>query len=151
MNDGPEGRMKSLDHEYWSGLRKAAAQIQDERTRRLAVSIFEAESVEEATEKVETLRRGTWVDNLILGGSAVVGVFLGYKVQKTIDIRAKGVPVAGLLGLGGIVPGLTMSRTLTARNTLGLGGLLFLAGAGLYTSTNPVVEADDQDEGSEDA
>lgn len=141
MSDsGPEGRMNALENEYWNGLRKAATEIKDDRKRRQAVSLFEASSVEEVSEKLDELRRGTWLDNLVLGGAAVAGAYLGYHAQGLVDIRVSSVPVTGLVGLAGVVPGLAMNRTLTARNTLGLGGLLFLAGAGLYTSTHPLVE-----------
>jgi len=141
MNDGgPEGRMNSLENEYFSGLLQTASKIQDERKRRLAVAIFESGSVEEVSTKVDKLRRGTWVDNLFLGGSAVIGGFLGYHAQRLIDFRVMGVPGTGLLGAAGVVPGLAMNRTVTARNTVGLGGLLFFAGAGLYTSTHPLVD-----------
>jgi len=143
-NGGPEGRMDSLNSDYWGGLRQAASQIKDKRRRRLAVSIFESESVEEVAEKVDKIERGTWFDNLMLGGSAIAGVVLGYKLQELIDIRARGVPVTGLLGLGGVVPGLAMESTLTARNVVGLGGLLFLTGAGLYTSTHAIDEPIDE-------
>lgn len=153
MTDGgPERRMNALDNEYWGGLLKTASEIKDERKRRLAVSIFESGSVEEASEILDKLQRGTWLNNLFLGASAVIGGFLGFHAQRMIDIRAKGVPVTGVLGLAGVVPGLAMDRTVTARNTVGLGGLLFLAGAGLYTSTTPLTgEEGQENQESEDA
>ena len=149
MTSGPEGRLNSLENDFWSDLRRSASQIKDERKRRAAVAMFESESVEEVSEKLDKLRRGTWVDNLILGASAVAGGLIGFHAQRVVDIRAGGVPVTGLLGLGGVVPGLAMNRTMTARNTLGLGGLLFLAGAGLYTSTHPLVDEESQEESEE--
>ena len=141
---GPERRLDDLEADYWGGLRKAASQITDTRRRQLAIDLFESGSVEEVSEKVDQIRRGTWLDNLMLGGAAVAGAVLGYKAQEMIDIRANGVPVTGLLGLGGVIPGVAMNRTLTARNVVGLGGLLFLAGAGLYTSANPIEEAGEE-------
>lgn len=137
---GPERRLDDLDSDYWGGLRKAASQIRDKRRRELAIDLFESGSVEEVSVKVDQIRRGTWLDNLMLGGAAVAGTILGYKAQGMIDIRVNGLPATGLLGFGGIVPGLAMNRTLTARNVVGLGGLMFLAGAGLYTSANPIDE-----------
>jgi len=145
MSGGPEDRLDSLENDFWGHLRRGALQIKDERKRRAAVAFFESESVEEVSEKIDKLRRGTWVDNLILGASAVAGGVIGFHTQRVADIRAGAVPITGLLGLGGVVPGLAMNRSMTARNTLGLGGLLFLAGAGLYTSTHPLVDEESEE------
>ena len=147
-NGGPERRLEDLEENFWAQLQKAADDIHDTRKRAVAVSLFESKSVEEMSEKVEKIRRGTWFDNLVLGGAAVAGAVLGYKAQGMVDIRAKGVPVTGLLGVAGVVPGLAMNRSLTARNIVGLGGLLFLAGAGLYTSANPIDELVEDEEGA---
>jgi len=146
---GPEGRLNRLEDDFWVGLRKASTEIADARKRRLAMDLFESGSVEEVSEKVDQIRRGTWLDNLMLAGAAVGGMLLGHKAQQTIDIRYGQAPITGGAGLAGVGAGLVMDRSLTARNVLGLSGMMFLAGAGLYTSTNPLDEPESEEgEGS---
>jgi len=150
-NAAPFERVESLNTDMWSQLKKRAEEIRDEDKRREAIEIFESKSVEEVADKVHAIRRGSWLDNLFLGSASVLGMVAGYKLQGWIDIRKNGVPITGLLGLTGVVPGLAMDKRLTARNSVGLGGLMFVAGATLYTRTNEqVVEVPEQAE-SEDA
>ena len=145
-------RLQSLEDGQWEELRQTASEIPDDDKRRLGMRIFqEAKSIEEVVDNVDEIRNGTWRDNLLLAGAAVGGVLAGYKMQEFIDlrfggkeaigiqgrIRLGGVPITGLLGLAGVIPGLRMRKSLTARNTVGLAGTMFIAGATLYTRTTP--------------
>jgi hypothetical protein len=47
-----------------------------------------------------------------------------------------------MLGVVPIGAGLALDRSLTARNAVGLGGMLFLAGAGLFTRNHPAADED---------
>ena len=134
-------RINNLESDYSTnmlrGLLKQAKQIGDDRKRALAEYVADSQTVEEVAEKLHKIQRGTWFDNLVLAGAAVGGMMAGYKVQGWVDARKGPVPVTGLLGLAGVVPGLAMDRSLTARNVAGLSGVMFLAGAGLYTRAHP--------------
>jgi hypothetical protein len=145
-----EGNGKSYDHlrdiedtyetNMWRSLGGKLQEVADERDRATALYVFDSETVEEVAAKLHTLRRGTWLDNLLLAGAAVGGMLAGHAMQGWMDLRKGGVPLTGLLGLVPIGAGLAMDRSLTARNAVGLSGMLFLAGAGLYTRTNPAIE-----------
>lgn len=138
----PENRMQDLDENLWGSIWSKVGELKDDRKRRIATSLAESQSLEEMIEKVDHIERGTWVDNAMLAGASLVGVVLGYKTQKYIDIRAGSVPVTGMLGLAGVIPGLVMKRKLTARNVVGLGGATFIVGAGLYTNEHPIPKDD---------
>jgi hypothetical protein len=77
--------------------------------------------------------KGSWVDNLILGASAISGLILGTISSRiTAPLKRANIgrfPLISLAGLAGIIPGFALKDTLTARNSLGLGGLMFSAGA----------------------
>ena len=134
-------RVEELEETYqtnmWRSFKDAASKVSDEHERALALYVFNSESVEEVAHRIRGIQRGTWLDNLLLAGAAVGGMMAGYKAQEWVDIRKGPVPVTGLLGLAGVVPGALMDRSLTTRNVVGLGGMMFLAGAGLYQSGHP--------------
>lgn len=75
--------------------------------------------------------RGSLLDNVVLGFSAVAGLTAGTILGRvTRGVKSIGrVPVVALVGLLGIIPGALMNETVTVRNTLSLGGLMFSAGA----------------------
>ena len=127
-----------MDTRMWKSLGNKAESIGDPKRRELAKHVLDSESVEEVAEKIYAIHRGTLLDNLILAGAAVGGMLAGYKVQGSVDLRVGGAPVPGLLGLVGVGAGAVLDTSLTARNAVSLGGMLFLAGAGLYKSTHPI-------------
>ena len=135
-------RMEELEvvmgAKMWRALGDEADKLDESKRRELAKHVLDSESVEEVAEKIYAIHRGTVLDNLILAGAAVGGMLAGYKVQGAVDIRVGGAPVPGLLGLVGVGAGAVLENSLTARNAVGLGGMLFLAGAGLYKSTHPI-------------
>ena len=139
-------RVERLETHYqtnmFAALRQKAVEVKDAQKRAMAEKLFKAESVEEVVEHVEEIQRGSWVDNLVLAGSSIVGVVAGYAIQGMVDARQGPVPMTGLLGLAGVVPGLVMKRTLTARNAVGLGGAMFIAGAGLYAASHPASDGE---------
>jgi hypothetical protein len=77
--------------------------------------------------------RGSVVNNLILGASALGGLLLGTLAGRLTApfqwAKVGRVPLVALLGVAGVVPGALMDETLTVRNTFSLGGLMFSAGA----------------------
>jgi hypothetical protein len=77
--------------------------------------------------------RGSLVNNLILGASALGGLLLGTLAGRLTApfqwAKVGRVPIVALLGVAGVVPGALMDETLTVRNTFSLGGLMFSAGA----------------------
>lgn len=114
--------------------------LQDEGERALAGQLLDVQNVEEMVSRLRVIRRGSALDNLLLAGSAVAGLVVGYKVQSWVDLRAGSwVPVPGVvLGALGVVPGLAMDGTVTTRNMAGLGGVMAAAGAVTYTLTHPL-------------
>jgi MFS family permease len=142
-------RIDDLEEAYetnmWKRLAKAAQNVQDDGERQLAQYVFDSSSVEEVAAKLQRIKRGSWLDNLLLAGAAVGGLVAGHAAQRWVDLRRGRIPVTGLLGLGPIAAGAAMNRSLTARNVVGLGGALFLAGAGLYTSSHPLGEGSEEE------
>ena len=96
--------------------------------RRAANYLMKAQSVEEFFERAEALMRGTWRDNAVLGASALGGLALGYVAGRNLPWKVGPMPAVAGLGLAGVVPSLLLDDTITTRNVLNLGGLLFIAG-----------------------
>jgi len=140
--------VENLEAKYksniWAAAGEAASQVMDKNDRRLAEYVFDSKDVDEVVAKLHQIKRGSWLDNLFLGGAAVGGMLAGFRAQRWIDLRKGPVPLTGLLGALGIGGGLLLDRSLTSRNVLGLGGLMFLAGAGLYTREHPVEVGEDE-------
>jgi len=140
--------VENLEAKYksniWGAAGEAASQVLDENDRQLAQYVFDSKDVEEVVAKLHGIKRGSWLDNLLLAGASVGGMLAGYGAQRWIDARKGPVPLTGLLGLAGVAGGLALDRSLTSRNVLGLGGMLFLAGAGLYTREHPLEVGEDE-------
>jgi xanthosine utilization system XapX-like protein len=90
-----------------------------------------AQDPEQFMISLNRILRGSLLDNAILGFSAVAGISMGTIFGRlTRGVKSIGpVPAIALLGLLGVIPGALMNETVTVRNTLSLGGLMFSAGA----------------------
>jgi hypothetical protein len=113
-------------------LWKVTAQIRAAERLRFASNLLKkSKDPEQFLAELDRRLTGTWKDNAILGVSAVAGVVAGALLGRaTSGVKSIGpVPPIALLGLVGVGGGLFLKETLTFRNTLNLGGLMFGAGA----------------------
>ncbi len=107
----------------------ATAEYRKGHRRRAANYLLQAESVEEFFDRADALMQGDWRDNASLGASALGGLALGIFAGGMLPWKVGPVPAVAVLGLAGIVPSYVMRDTITARNVINLGGLLFSVGA----------------------
>jgi hypothetical protein len=126
--DQEEAAERTVMATLWKVLRQIRA---DERHGLAARLLKRATDPEKFMAELDRLLSGTWRDNAILGVSAVAGVVAGSLLGRaTSGVKSIGpVPPIALLGLLGVGGGLFLKETLTFRNTLNLGGLMFSAGA----------------------
>jgi xanthosine utilization system XapX-like protein len=112
-------------------LAEAANRYRDGERRRLAVRLASAKDIGEYFDSVYEKVHGTWRSNVSLGLSALAGLSLGTILSRlTAKFPRLGpVPAVALLGLAGVVPGFLLNESLVVRNTIGIGGLMFSAGA----------------------
>jgi hypothetical protein len=108
---------------------RAAADTRRLQRRRAMQYLLAAKDDEEFFARASQFMEGTWRNNVVLGGSALLGLGFGLVVGKFLPLRVRSVPTAAGLGLlGGVIPGLALRETITVRNVFNLGGLLFSAG-----------------------
>ena len=108
---------------------EASADYRKDERRRAASILLKANTVEEFFDRAEVLMRGTWKDNVLLGASAISGLAVGYFAGRMVPWKVGPVPAIAAVGLAGVLPGCVSRETLTVRNILNLGGLLFMAGS----------------------
>lgn len=107
----------------------ATAEFRKGHRRRAANYLLQAQSVDEFLDRADALMQGDWRDNASLGASALGGLALGVVAGKMLPWKVGPLPAIATLGLAGVVPGFLLKETITVRNILNLGGLLFIAGS----------------------
>ncbi len=107
----------------------ATADYRKGERRRAANILLKADSIEELFERAESLMQGTWKDNAALSVSVLGGLAAGYAAGRTFSWKVGPVPAIASLGLAGVVPSYFIRETITVRNVINLGGLLFSVGA----------------------
>jgi hypothetical protein len=120
-------------------MAEAAKRYRDGERRRMAERLAAAKDLPEFFDRVAELVNGNWKANVSLGLSAIAGLSLGTILSRlTAKLPRLGpVPGVALLGLAGIIPGFLLNETMLVRNTIGIGGLMFSAGAVLNTLLVP--------------
>jgi hypothetical protein len=126
------------------GARKGARADQDASE---VERICSARTLEERMQRMAEFRRGRWYQLGAICTSAVAGVGLGMVAQGVADVRVAGVPVMGVLGLGGIAAGAAIDESLTTRAFFAVGGTMFTIGTIAYAYMHPLPAVPDAQNG----
>ena len=110
-------------------FRKAVSEYHDEEQKRVAEWLLKSKTSHDMVARVSTLMRGSWKNDVALGGSAIAGLSLGHLAGSLLPASLGPIPYVALLGLGGLLPGLLTRQSQIARSVFQLGGLMFGAGA----------------------
>ena len=136
-----EGFLESVEEKfkqsYAGRLKKARDEQRKAEIARDAEVLRASQSIEEAEKQIAALKRGSAVNVLEVCGSAAMGLALGITAQKMIDVRVKGVPVNGVVGLAGLGAGLALDEDISVRTVFAVGGTMFMAGSMVYAYLTP--------------
>ena len=133
-----EGIRQELNFEYADRLRQAREQIRQAQDLADAQRICASQEQEQMAARMAEYRRGRWYHLGAVVASAASGLAVGYLAQKTVDLRVRGVPVAAVGGVPGLVLGAQLDEGMAARASLAVGGVMFTLGTITYALFHPL-------------
>ncbi len=133
-----EGIRQDLNNEYAERLRQAREKIRQAQDLADAQRICASQEQEQMAARMAEYRRGRWYHLGAVVASAASGLAVGYLAQKTVDLRVRGVPVAAVAGLPGVILGAQLDEGMAARASLAVGGTMFTVGTITYALFHPL-------------
>ena len=133
-----EGIRQDLNSEYAERFRQAREQIRQAQDLADAQRICASQEQEQMAARMAEYRRGRWYHLGAVVASAASGLAAGYLAQKAVDLRVRGVPVAAVAGLPGVILGAQLDEGMAARASLAVGGTMFTVGTITYALFHPL-------------